>query len=291
MTIPQLPGLRDLAPCYDGFIIDLWGVIHDGSRAYDGAANCLTDLRTEGKRVVLLSNSPRRASSLVAMLAAMGIGRDLYHAVMSSGEAVHGELLTRKDPWFAALGHRCYHVGPSSDEPLLAGLGLDRVASLDQAEFLLNTGPDDIAETLALYQPMLDRAATLGLPMICANPDLVVIHEGYEMLCAGALAAYYETRGGDVCYRGKPDPAIYQTCFGLLGTTDKRRILAIGDAFHTDMAGAARSGIDGLLCTGGIHAAELGTRYGRPADPEKLACLQARYPDIRPVGAIAGFAW
>lgn len=291
MTIALLPGLRELAPRYDGFIIDLWGVIHDGSQAYEGAADCLSHLRANGKRVVLLSNSPRRASSLVSMLAAMGIERDLYDAVMSSGEAVHDELLSRQDPWFAALGRRCYHVGPARDEPLFEGLGLDRVASLDQAEFLLNTGPDDIGETLALYQPMLDRAGALGLPMICANPDLVVIHDGQEMLCAGALAAYYQTIGGDVRYRGKPDPAIYRTCFALLGWIDKHRILAIGDAFHTDMAGAARSGIDGLLCTGGIHAEELGTRYGSPADPQKLARLQAAYADIRPVGAIAGLAW
>jgi HAD superfamily hydrolase (TIGR01459 family) len=285
-----IDNLRAVADDYDGFIIDLWGVIHDGSVAYPGAAETLAALRGAAKKVVLLSNSPRRAESLVAMMKGMGIPRDLYSAVMSSGEAVHAELLTRKDPWFARLGRRCHHVGPPRDLHLFDGLDLERVA-LEGAEFLLNTGPDDVEDKVEDYASLLDRALALGLPMICANPDLVVIHQGHEMLCAGALAAYYEEKGGDVRYRGKPDPAIYQTCFALLGIKDRRRILGIGDAFHTDMAGAHRAGIDALLCTGGIHAEELGIGYGRRADAGKLGVLAARHPQVAPIGAIGGLIW
>jgi HAD superfamily hydrolase (TIGR01459 family) len=291
MAIPILSRLRDIAPDYDGFIVDLWGVIHDGSVAYPGAADSLARLRDAGKKVVLLSNSPRRAETLVEMMHGMGIPRDLYSALMSSGEAVHAELLTRRDPWFGRLGRRCYHVGPARDLHLFDGLDLDRVPAVEQAEFLLNTGPDDVGETLDLYRPMLDRARALDLPMICANPDLVVMHEGQPMLCAGSLAAYFEEIGGDVRYRGKPDPAIYQTCFALLDIGDRRRILAIGDAFHTDMAGAAGAGIDAVLCSGGIHAEELATTYGRPPDPARLAALAAAYPESTPVAAIGGLIW
>jgi HAD superfamily hydrolase (TIGR01459 family) len=291
MPIPILSGMRDIAPDYHGVILDLWGVVHDGARAYPGVKECLARLRDLGKRTVLLSNSPRRAASLTRMLQEMGIPRDHYHALMSSGEAVHAELASRRDPWFRKLGRRCYHVGPVRDLHLFDGLALDRVASLERAEFLLNTGPDDVGETLEMYRPLLDRAAALGLPMICANPDLVVMHLGQEMLCAGALAAYYQGIGGDVRYRGKPDPAIYDTCLSLLGMEDRRKILAIGDAFHTDMAGAARSGLDALLCCGGIHAEELATRYGQPPDPERLATLLAAHPDSRPVAAIGGLIW
>ena len=285
-----IDNLRQIAGDYDGFIIDLWGVVHDGSAAYPGASDALTALCDAGKKVVLLSNSPRRAESLVAMMQGMGLPRDLYHAVMSSGEAVHAELLTRKDPWFATLGRRCHHVGPPRDLHLFDGLDLDRVG-LEDAEFLLNTGPDDVEDKVEDYAPMLDRALALKLPMICANPDLVVIHQGHEMLCAGALAAYYQEKGGDVRYRGKPDPAIYQTCFALLAIKDHSRILGIGDAFHTDMAGAHRAGIDALLCTGGIHAEELGTVYGRRPAAEKLAALAARHSNLRPIAAIAGLAF
>jgi HAD superfamily hydrolase (TIGR01459 family) len=291
MTVPILSGLRDIAPAYQGFIVDLWGVIHDGARAYDGAADALAHVRDAGAKVVLLSNSPRRAATLVAMMAAMGIERDLYHAVMSSGEAVHAELVSRRDPWFAALGRRCYHVGPARDLHLFDGLDLERVAALERAEFLLNTGPDDVEDTLADYEDLLRRALALKLPMICANPDLVVMHRGRAMLCAGSLAAWYGERGGDVRYRGKPDPAIYQVCFDLLDIADHGRILAIGDAFHTDMAGAHSVGIDALFCSGGIHAEELGTVYGRAPDAVLLEELVAAHAPIRPVAAIGGLIW
>jgi len=291
MIIPLLTGLAALADDYDGLILDLWGVVHDGSTAYPGVVDCLRHLRQRDKRVVLLSNSPRRTESLVRMLAAMGVARDLYLDLISSGEAVHDALLRRSDPWFAALGRRCLHVGPAHDRHLFDGLDLNRVEKIADADFLLATGPDSVDATLADYRPLLDQSAALGLPMVCANPDLVVIHAGRQMLCAGALAVYYQARGGDVRALGKPDPAIYAVCFARLGILDHRRILALGDAFHTDMAGAAIAGLDAVLCTGGIHAGELGTVYGRPPDPQLLAALAACYPDCPPRAEIAGLIW
>ena len=291
MTIPILPGFGGIADRYDGFILDLWGLIHDGRTAYPGAADTLRRLQAMGKRVVMLSNSPRRAAGLIAMMQGMGIGRDHYTDVMSSGEAVYRELLHRADPWFAALGRRYLIIGVDRDRQLLEGLDLIRVESPEEADFILNSGPDGPEATLEQFEPLLDRAADLKLPMICANPDLIVMVGGRPVLCAGALAAYYERRGGDVRYRGKPDPAIYQTCFSLLGVADKSRVLAVGDAFHTDMAGARNAGIDGVFCSGGIHAGDLDTEYGRPPDAHRLKTLADAYPGIGPVAAIGGFIW
>ena len=289
--IPILPGFGAIADKYDGFILDLWGLIHDGHTAYPGAADTLKRLQDMGKRVVMLSNSPRRAESLKLMMGRFGIGRDHYTEVMSSGEAVYQELLTRADPWFASLGKRCLLVGVERDGDLLDGLDVVFVETPEEADFILNSGPDGPEATLEQFTPLLDRAAALKLPMICANPDLIVMVDGQQVLCAGVLAAYYQEKGGDVRYRGKPDPAIYQTCFSLLKIPDKSRILAVGDAFHTDMAGARNAGIDGLFCSGGIHAEDLGTRYGLPPDPARLVTLAASYPDTRPVATIGGFAW
>ena len=289
-AIPILSGVREIAGRYDGFILDLWGLIHDGHTAYPGAADTLMRLQAMGKRVVMLSNSPRRATSLVAMMQGMGIGPDHYTAVMSSGEAVHTELLTRSNPWFAQLGRRCLVIGVDRDRLLLDGLEVDRADSPDQADFILNSGPDGPEATLEQFRPLLDRCLALKLPMICANPDLVVMVDGQQVLCAGALAAYYERGGGDVRYRGKPDPAIYATCLSLL-KVDKSKVLGVGDAFHTDMAGARNAGIDGLFCSGGIHAGDLATRYGEPPDPVRLKSLAQSYPGILPVAAIGGFAW
>ena len=286
-----LSGLRDIADRYDGFILDLWGVIHDGVTPYAGAKDTLSRLRDLGKKTVLLSNAPRRASSLVAMMSRMGLGRELYDHVLSSGEAVYQELSERRDPWFAALGRLCFHVGPAYEAALFDGLGLDLVTDIDRAEFLVVTGPDSFDETVEDFAHILGAAAVRRLPMVCANPDLVVMRQGRPLVCAGALARHYERIGGQVCYRGKPDPAIYRTCLALLGVGERSRVLAVGDALHTDVAGAHAAGFDSLLCTAGIHAAEIGAAHGERPDLARVDAVVAAHGGPRPNAVIGGFVW
>lgn len=290
MPIPLLSGLGEVAGRYDGLIVDLWGVIHDGVQPYPHAVETLRRLREAGKRVVMLSNAPRRAYALVDGMQAMGIGRDLYTDVMSSGEAVHIELSARKDPWYARLGRRCHHIGPDRDLSIFDGLGLERVG-IDEAEFIVNTGPWGFDLTVADFEDLLRAGARRKLPMVCANPDIVVIREGVKVICAGALAQRYEQLGGDVSYRGKPDPAIYDFCLDLLGIDDRRRVLAVGDAFHTDIAGATGSGLDAVFVTGGIHHEELGIRTGETPAPEALRRLIAHHDGIVPSYAMPCFRW
>jgi HAD superfamily hydrolase (TIGR01459 family) len=239
----------------------------------------------------MLSNAPRRAASLIDLMTEIGLPRHLYGEVMSSGEAVNRELDRRSDPWFAALGRRCFHLGPPRDHNIFDGLDLIRVPAVDDADFILNTGPVTFDETFDVYVPLLEQAAARRLPMICANPDVVVVHRGRRHFCAGALAQHYEGLGGPVRWRGKPDPAIYDICLGLLGVSDRGRVLAIGDGLATDGAGARAAGLDFLLCTGGIHAEEIGTAYGEIPDPARLGEVIARHGDLRPIAAIGGLAW
>jgi HAD superfamily hydrolase (TIGR01459 family) len=287
--IAWIPGLGALADRHDGYILDLWGVIHDGVEAYPGVVETLARLRACGKRAVMLSNAPRRADALIDQLARMGIAPDSYDAVLSSGEAVYVELRDRRDPIFAALGRRLYHLGPERDRNVFEGLDF-RDVSLDQAEWVLNTGPVDLHESVADYQPVLDRALARRLPMVCANPDHVVIRQGARLTCAGAIAARYTDMGGLVIERGKPDPAIYDLALDLLGLADRRRVCAIGDTLHTDMRGARGAGIESVLVTGGIHCAELGTAWGETPNPLRLTELARHYGE-RPVAAMATFSW
>ena len=286
-----LSGLRDFVDRYDGFILDLWGVIHDGVTPYPGAQHTLSRLRGLGKSTVLLSNAPRRAASLVRLMTRMGLQRDLYDHVLSSGEAVYQELLERRDPWFAALGTLCFHLGPPSEADLFDGLGLELVPDIDRAEFIVVTGPDSLDETVEDFIPVLAAAAARRLPMVCANPDLAVIRQGRRLVCAGALARYYEGIGGQVCYRGKPDPAIYRSCLALLGVADRSRVLAVGDSLHTDIAGACRAGLDCLLCTTGVHADEIGTACGERPNLARVETLIAAHGGFRPKAVISGFVW
>jgi HAD superfamily hydrolase (TIGR01459 family) len=290
MGIWLVPGIGALAPRYDGFILDLWGVVHDGVAPMPGALECLRSLIEAGKRVVLLSNAPRRAGDVVERIDRIGVPAGLYHNVMSSGEEAWQHLFRRDDSFYAALGRRCVHIGSERDTGIREGLGLELVETAEEAEFILNTGPAGWDDRIEDYRSLLQRALERGLPMVCANPDLVVMHGGRLALCAGALAQWYEDRGGRVRWHGKPFRSVYETCFGLLGIDDLSRILAIGDSLRTDIAGAAGAGIDSVLIVGGIHADEFGVIEGQTPDLERIrAALRAA--SYRPVAVARSFCW
>ncbi|SDE41143.1 TIGR01459 family HAD-type hydrolase [Rhodospira trueperi] len=290
-AVPVLPGLETLCAGRDGLILDLWGVIHDGHSAYPGVAEALARIRDAGLATVMLTNAPRLSGPIVETMEGMGLPRDLYGGILSSGDAVHQELRDRTDPAFAALGRRLWHLGPERDRTVFEGLDLDVVEVPEAADFVLNTGPWSFDETVADYQARLDRCRAAGLPMVCANPDHVVIREGRKVICAGALAARYAEMGGAVIDRGKPDPAIYDRALARLGVTDRRRVLAVGDGLHTDIRGAAAAGIDAVFVTGGLYAEPLGlTRHGERPDPERVAALCAA-EGVAPIAAIPALVW
>ena len=250
----RLAGLSEWADRYDGYIVDLWGVIHDGVTPYPGALECLSALRDRGKRVVLLSNAPRRAAIAIDGLRRLGVPDALYDSVVTSGELTHCALRTRPDAWFRALGDRLFHLGPPRDRSVFAGLGLTETQYPHAASFVLNTGPDDERSPTdpEAFDDVLHACLSAALPMLCANPDLTVIRDGNVILCAGALAERYAADGGDVRSIGKPDPAIYDNVLAALGTTPSRTV-AIGDSLRTDIAGAERAGLDAIWILGGIH--------------------------------------
>lgn len=290
--IARLDRFAPLAERYDGFVLDLWGVIHDGVKPYPGAVETLRQLRRAGKRSVLLSNAPRRSGAAQAAMRAMDIPDDLYDGILTSGEAVHRALRDRTDPWFAALGRRMLHIGPERDRNVFDTLDLDEVHAPEQAEFVLNTGPDDHTpgQTVEDFVRLLRRCRAANLPMICANPDLEVIRGGVRVICAGALARDYAAMGGDVVSLGKPDPAIYRTVFDMLGIADRRRILAVGDALATDIAGAAAVGMDGAWVIGGIHAEALGAVNGT-LPPSEVLERAAAAQGLMPIAALSAFVW
>jgi HAD superfamily hydrolase (TIGR01459 family) len=288
VTLRLIDGMRALAPEYDGFILDLWGVVHDGTVPFPGVLDCMERLIGAGKRLVLMSNAPRRSDDVVRRIARIGVPGRLYHGVMSSGEEAWQHLKHRDEPFYAALGRRCLHIGSERDLEMREGLDLAFVMTPAGADFLLNTGPAEWDDTIEGYAPVLNAARAGGLPMVCANPDLVVIHGGKPALCAGALAEEYERLGGQVRWHGKPYPSVYDSCLVLLGISDRRRILAIGDSLRTDIAGAAGAGIDSLLIAGGVHAAEFCADGGLDLERINAAIENS---GTRPVGVAARFVW
>lgn len=284
-TVPQVAGLEALASQYDGYIIDLWGTVHDGVSPYPGAVECLQALHKAGKRVVMLSNAPRPAAVVAAQLEGFGVDRALYKGVMTSGQETHRQLKDKADPWFARLGSKVLHIGGVHDLGLYEGLNIQRVADVGMADFVMNTGPDlerGVA-TLDPYLPELRACLERKLPMICANPDRVVVKGGNRQICAGALAAFYEEQGGDVRWIGKPYPGVYQPVFDMLDVP-RTRILAIGDALGTDIKGAAAVGVNSLWILGGIHQEMIGNDMA-------LATAEAKAAGLQPTAAVHRLVW
>ncbi len=290
MTLRMLAGLREVADEFDGFILDLWGLVHDGATAYAPSVDTFRGLKAAGKKTLLLSNAPRRGYVLVEAMTRMGIARDLYGDVLSSGEATREALMTRTDPFFAGLGRRPYHLGPERDRSIFDDTGLDVVSVIADADFVVNTGPDGLDNVVEDYTDVLTEARARNLPMVCANPDMLVIRGGQPVICAGAIAKRYKTMGGMIAYRGKPDRAVYDLAVTRLGIPDRKRVVVVGDALETDVKGANAAGLASIWCTGGIHAEALGVNYGVAADPAKATAL-AQHEGQMPSAAIPGFIW
>ncbi|MBI1206786.1 MAG: TIGR01459 family HAD-type hydrolase [Azospirillum sp.] len=291
LEIPVFAGVAPLIQRYDGFLLDLWGVLHDGERAYPGVLDCLDRLLAAGKRIGLLSNAPRRIASVAQKLSGLGIGPDRYQFLMTSGEAAREAMIRPPDPWHAALGSRCFHIGPERDHCLFEDVaGKSRVGDPESADFVMNSGPVGYEETLEDYESILQRCADRRLPMICANPDLTVMVGPLTVICAGMLARRYQELGGEVRHHGKPYPSVYARCLERFGLPEPRRILAVGDSLRTDIAGANAAGLDCALVTGGLLLDEVGGAWGELPDPRRLTALAvaARH---RPTWAVPCLRW
>lgn len=282
MTQP-ISGLREVADRYDGYIVDLWGVMHDGVQAFPAAVDCLRRLKARGARVAMLSNAPRRSVSATERSAAIGVTPDLYDAMITSGEDCWLRLAA------GAPGKRALFIRAGWDNNYLDGLDIEAVDDPAHADFALVLGVDGDVETLAPLEPTLRAARERDLLMVCANPDLVVMHGGAMRLCAGAVAQRYEALGGRTEYHGKPHAPVYARAFEALGV-DPSRILAIGDSLRTDITGARNVGIASLFVADGIHREELVGPLGGDLEPAHVAERLSKN-DPAPTWVASSLSW
>ncbi len=266
MSVEFCAGIAPVADRYDVFLVDQWGVLHDGQAPYVGAVDCLCRLVAAGKTVILISNSGRRAAESERRLHRLGISAACYSHLVTSGEIVWRMLAAGEGFCRTLVGKRCALFASDADARLADGLPVT-LATLDTADFILLSGIDD-SRPAADYERMIDAGVRRGLPLICANPDLARITPNGLKPGAGAIAARYAALGGVVKYAGKPHREIYAHCLTLAAG----RALGIGDSLHHDVAGGAAAGIDTLLVLNGVHAAELPSE----ASPEELTVTMRR---------------
>jgi HAD superfamily hydrolase (TIGR01459 family) len=282
--------LSDIAHRYDALFCDLWGCLHNGERAFPAAVAALRDFRAGGGVVVLLTNSPKPRASVERQIGRLGVPRDCWDAIASSGDSARLAMFQ------GAVGRKVWFIGQENDrvffDPLQIledPLEIARVP-LGEAEGIVCCGPEDVHADPAIYRPQFLLARQMGLKMLCANPDIVVDRGEVREWCAGALAALYEDMGGEALYFGKPHPPVYDLArrrLARIRAVDDSRILCIGDGIRTDIQGGIGEGLDTLFVTGGLAAAEMGPDVEAP-DPARLAAFldQAQLSPTAAIGRL-----
>ncbi len=259
---------------YDAAFVDLWGCMHNGRQAYDAAVAAMRQFRQSGGKVILVTNSPRPRASVEQQIAGLGVPRDCWDSIASSGDSARAAMFE------GAVGSKIWFIGDERDEAFFEPLKIvhDPVeisrVPLDQADGIVCCGPEDEYADPEVYRPQFLIAKQKGIKLLCANPDIIVDRGEERVWCAGALAKLYTEMGGESLYFGKPHPPIYDLARRRLaeiapGVIDDR-IICIGDGPHTDVSGAAGEDLDCLFISGGLAAEETDTKAGGQPDRQKL---------------------
>ncbi|XP_022878249.1 uncharacterized protein LOC111396159 isoform X1 [Olea europaea var. sylvestris] len=294
-------GLQQLAETrrFKAWFLDQFGVLHDGKQPYPGAISTLEKLANYGTKMVIISNSSRRASTTFDKLRSLGFDTSLFVGAITSGELAHEYLLRRDDPWFTRLGRSCIHMTWNDRGAIsLEGLDLQVVDNVEEAEFILAHGtealglPSGAALSMMLedLEKILEQCVAKKIPMVVANPDFVTVEARALRVMPGTLAATYEKLGGEVKWMGKPGEIIYKSAMGMVGV-DATDCIAVGDSLHHDIKGANVAGISSAFITGGVHATELGLgKFGETADNSSVHALATKY-EAYPTYVLPSFTW
>ena len=260
----RIQSLTDITARYDVILCDVWGVLHNGVTPFIEASTALAEARARGVSVALITNSPRPNDSVAVQLDGIGVPRDAWDRIVTSGDVTRG--LIRQGP------PNVYFLGPDRDLNLLEGTEAFAVKEKDASAIVCTGFFNDETEQPEDYRDLLTHFADRNIPMICANPDLIVERGERLIPCAGAVAAFYEQLGGETRIAGKPHHPIYTEALSqaaeLRGTIDRARVLAIGDGMPTDVKGAISEGLDLLYISAGIHARDY--MDGEATDENKL---------------------
>ncbi len=283
MTGKIINGLAGVIDNYDLFLVDQWGVLHDGFTTHSGAINAMENLRNAGKKIIILSNSGKRLEDSYQRMDKMGINKCLYDHVVTSGESVYQNFKEPSDSFYKKLGKKYFiFTWDEGNKSVIKNVGKQETDNINEADFILCTGTNQ--GDLNYYIKMLQQAILRNIPLICANPDIVSQQpDGSLTMCPGSVAKAYEKMGGNVRWHGKPTSEIYNFCKSL--EPKHTRILGIGDSLNHDIKGANNNGANSMLILGGIHKNEFSGSV-----ENQISKLNQKY-DIMPTYAMEKFIW
>ncbi|TMJ53856.1 MAG: TIGR01459 family HAD-type hydrolase [Alphaproteobacteria bacterium] len=282
-----ITGLGAIADRFDHVLLDQWGTLHEGKSIFPAAIECVARLREAGKRVLVLSNSGRRANDNQRRLAALGLPLDAYDGMLSSGEVAWSGLREQEREPFIGLGRTCFVITRGGDQSIVNGLGFDVAEDVRDADFILLGGLDEAVSEPEHWRERLTVAAARRVPMLCANPDLVMFGAGGLIPAPGALAAFYQSLGGTVKFVGKPHGPIFAAALERLGHPVPERVLVVGDSIDHDVAGGRAARMLTTLIRSGVHREAL----AKAADLPKAVCTLAGSESRTPHWMIEYLAW
>lgn len=286
-------GLSDISDSYVGFIIDQWGVLHNGETPYEGVVECLRELQRRKKYVIILSNSGKRADVNQDRLESLGIPPNLYNSIITSGEVTWQGLHDQDDGYFKGIGKKCVIISRGGDRSIVEGLDVEVVKNPKDASFILISGADSPDMTVEDYEPLLREAARYELKAICANPDSLGVMGSQNIMGPGTLAARYKDFGGVVHYIGKPHQPIFQHCIRVLQQNDiyPGQTVMIGDTMAHDILGGHLVNIDTCLVKQGIHKPAFRNCRSLGDVDKALDILIRQYNNVRPKYLLDSLVW
>lgn len=286
-------GISDISDSYMGFIIDQWGVLHNGEKPYEGVLDCMKELKARNKFIIILSNSGKRSEENITRLKKIGIGPGLYDVLLTSGEMCWQGLKNQDKGFFKGLGKKCYLISRGGDRSIVDGLDIELVNNVKDASFLLIAGADSPEKTLEDYEPVLKAAVRKQIIALCANPDSLGVMGAQNIMGPGTLAARYKDFGGVVHYIGKPHQPIFQHCIEILQQKEiyPGQTIMIGDTIAHDILGGSLVNIDTCLVMSGLHNTAL-KKAKTAADLDKsLTNLVNQYNNVRPKYLVNRLQW
>jgi len=289
MTFSQ--GIYEFMDSYDAFIIDQWGVLHNGVKAYDGAIDVLNHLKQKNKQVVILSNSAKRADSNIERMKKLGIKPSHYKAVVTSGEITWQGLKDQTEAPFKDIGSKCYLIARDDDKSLLSGLEVELVNDIEEAGFILVTSIDTKTTSIESLEADLKKAVGKHIPLICANPDTVTVQGSERGIGPGAIAARYQELGGAAHYIGKPHKGTFRHCISLFDKVIPSRVLVIGDSIQHDIVGGISADLDTAFVLGGIHARDFKPSMSIEQKLKAMDIISKNYGGVHPTWVLESLVW
>jgi HAD superfamily hydrolase (TIGR01459 family) len=286
-------GISDISDSYSGFILDQWGVLHNGEKVYDGVVECLKELKARKKFIIILSNSGKRAEENKERLKKMGIAPTLYDVMMTSGEMTWQGLKDQEEGIFKGLGNKVYVISRGGDRSIVDGLDIEIVEDPKDATFLIISGADSPEKTLEDYEPILKTCVRKRMTAICANPDSLGVMGNQNIMGPGTLARRYQDFGGVVHFIGKPHQPIFKQCIKIL--QDKEiypgQTIVIGDALSHDILGGQLVNIDTCLVKTGLHEPSFKNARTPEAIDKALKLLAVQFNNVRPKYLVGSLRW